>query len=208
MADEYLWDGTGDPDPEIQRLEGLLAQYRDRGARNRFRGYWPLLAIAASVLIAALFAMHRPASEWELAMNGGQARTVTEGQTVETSATGTATLDASSIGEVKLESNSRLKVEHSHMALNRGTMHAFIWAPPAKFVVETPSATTIDLGCSYTLQVADDGSGLLTVDHGWVAFQTGALESFIPAGAACRTRPRTGPGVPFFEDAPENFRKG
>jgi hypothetical protein len=208
MPDEYLWDGTGEPDREIQRLEGLLAPYRDRGARRNIRRFWPLMAIAACLLIAAVFAMQRPASEWKLAMNGGQARSMKEGQTVETSATGTATLDASFIGELKLESNSRLKVERSHMSLNRGTMHALIWAPPAQFVVETPSAKTIDLGCAYTLQVSDDGSGLLTVARGWVAFQTGAFESFIPAGAACRTRPRSGPGMPYFEDASEKFRKG
>jgi len=31
--DDYLWDGSGEPDPEVQRLEALLGKYRhDRPA--------------------------------------------------------------------------------------------------------------------------------------------------------------------------------
>lgn len=208
MDEQYLWDGTGPPDPEVQRLEGLLGRYKDRGTRRNVVRFWPVIAIAASALVAAVLAVYRPASEWIVTLDGGKSRTVVEGQTIETGAASTATLNASFIGELKLESNTRLRVERSRLALRRGGMHALIWAPPAKFVVDTPSATTIDLGCEYTLQVGDDGSGLLTVDRGWVAFQAGAVESFIPAGAACRTRPLNGPGIPYFQDADAAFRGG
>jgi len=60
-------------------------------------------------------------------------------------------------------------------------------------VVDTPSARAVDLGCQYTLNVDDRGDGLLKVTMGWVAFDTDGRESFIPAGAACRTRKRGGP---------------
>jgi len=36
--------------------------------------------------------------------------------------------------------------------------------------------------------------------------QTEGHESFIPAGAACATRPKVGPGTPYFEDASARFR--
>lgn len=206
MTDEYLWSGTGAPDPEIARLERLLARYKDRGRGSKARRFWPAIAIAASLLVGGVWATHRGSTDWKLVMDGSRPQIVKEGQTVETSPTGTATLDATSTGELTLEGNSKLTIERSHLALSKGTMHAFIWAPPAKFLVETPSAMTIDLGCSYTLHVASDGSGILRVDQGWVAFQSGTLESFIPEGAACRTRPGKGPGVPFFEDASERFR--
>jgi hypothetical protein len=45
------------------------------------------------------------------------------------------------------------------------------------------------------------------VETGWVAFHWHDVESFIPAGAACRTRPRDGPGVPYFLDASEEFTR-
>jgi hypothetical protein len=68
-------------------------------------------------------------------------------------------------------------------------------------VVNTPSSKTVDLGCRYTLHVSENGTGLLTVELGWVAFERNKVESFIPAGAACVTRPDRGPGVPYFIDA-------
>ena len=44
------------------------------------------------------------------------------------------------------------------LALDRGTLHASINAPPGQFVVSTPSATATDLGCAYTLHVDEAGS--------------------------------------------------
>lgn len=52
MNDDYLWDKSGKPDPQIQELEEILAplRYQPKPKRN----YFPLLAIAAMVLIALL----------------------------------------------------------------------------------------------------------------------------------------------------------
>jgi hypothetical protein len=47
---------------------------------------------------------------------------------------------------------------------------------------------------------------LLTVEMGWVAFDWRGTESFIPAGAECRTRPGRGPGTPYFLDASSAFK--
>lgn len=61
MKDDYLWDKSGQPDPEIQKLEEILGTLRyqprplDLPAPRR-RGYFPLLAIAASVMLALLAA--------------------------------------------------------------------------------------------------------------------------------------------------------
>ena len=61
MNDDYLWDKTGQPDPQIQQLEEILGTLRyqpkplaipdDLHVPQR-RNYFPLLAIAASVLLA------------------------------------------------------------------------------------------------------------------------------------------------------------
>jgi hypothetical protein len=74
------------------------------------------------------------------------------------------------------------------------------------FYVDTPSAVAVDLGCTYTLEVDDEGAGTLRVTSGWVAFELAGRESFVPAGATCITRPRIGPGTPFFDSATERFR--
>jgi len=70
----------------------------------------------------------------------------------------------------------------------------------------TPSAVTVDLGCAYTLQVDESGAALVRTSLGWVGFKLNGRESFIPAGAACATRPKVGPGTPYFENASADFR--
>lgn len=63
MKDDYLWDKSGEPDPEIQELEEILAPLRYQpkplelpNDDVRRHNYLPLLAIAATVLIALLAA--------------------------------------------------------------------------------------------------------------------------------------------------------
>jgi hypothetical protein len=36
MNDDYLWDGSGEPDPEIQKLENRLAKFRHQGEAPQF----------------------------------------------------------------------------------------------------------------------------------------------------------------------------
>src|SRR5215813_1305727 len=61
MKDDYLWDKTGQPDPEIQKLEEILGTLRyqpkplelpEQLPASRRWNYVPLLAIAASLLLA------------------------------------------------------------------------------------------------------------------------------------------------------------
>ena len=54
--------------------------------------------------------------------------------------------------------------------------------------------------------MSDDGQGLLQVTTGWVAFEWEGRESFVPAEAECVTRPRSGPGTPYFSDASRELR--
>ena len=121
-----------------------------------------------------------------------------------------ARIDVGRIGRVDVEPGSRVSLvtagarEH-RLSLDRGTIHARIWAPPRFFFVNTPSAAAIDLGCAYTLKVDDSGGGLLRVTHGWVQFEYGGREAFIPQGAVGATRPGVGPGTPRYEDAPSGY---
>jgi hypothetical protein len=202
--DEYLWNRSGDPDPEVTRLEKLLSPYRTP-ARNRRRGpvlAWAVAGLAAAAALAIVLVRAPEPSEWRW-----EDRALRVGDVIEPREA-MATLRAAEVGQVELEPGSRLRVAAGGrgLALDRGTMRAFIYAPPAKFVVDTPSARAIDLGCLYTLQVEPDGSGMLRVEHGWVAFESLGRESFVPAGAYCRTRKSSGPGLPVFGDSSDEFR--
>jgi len=219
MSDDYLWDKSGEPDPEIQRLENLLSPLGHKGGdAPRFsagpsrRASW-ILAIAACVLVAAGAALwyvaQRMRPAWQVAAVEGapSVARLAKGQSLNTDAHSRARLNLNDVGEVEVEPNTRLSVlaikpgEH-RLALERGAIHALIWAPPGQFVVNTPSAQTVDLGCEYKLQVDADGTGLVQVSAGWVAFEDHGRESFIPAAAACVTRPGKGPGIPYYQDAP------
>jgi hypothetical protein len=244
MNDDYLFDGKGKPDPEVERLENLLGRFRhDRAAPDFcalegergmstslfgwFRGGWRMPRLAGAVAVLALlvwggwfaFRWTRPA--WEVVRVEGAPRIgssligesgrLVVGQYLQTDASSRARIQVGAIGEVDVEPNTRLRLlqarptEH-RLGLDRGTIHATIWAPPRLFSVNTPSAVAVDLGCRYTLQVEPNGTGLLHVSYGWVAFEQDGHESFVPANAMAVTRPGFGPGTPFFEDAPADLR--
>ncbi|MGA9769275.1 MAG: hypothetical protein WBV94_09560 [Blastocatellia bacterium] len=64
MKDDYLWDGSGEPDPEIEHLEKVLGRYRyqpkpvgaafDQQLLPRRARFWPKLAVAAAIILMAL----------------------------------------------------------------------------------------------------------------------------------------------------------
>ena len=217
MNEDYLWDKTGEPDPEIESLEKLLAPlaHKPGPAPSSFARKtpgWPrLLAIAASVLVVAgaawiLWQRTRPA--WVVSALEGtpSVSRVSSGQSFQTDAHSRARLDFESVGEIEVEPDTRLSVisikpDEHRFDLRRGMIRATIWAPPGRFFVDTPSAQAVDLGCAYTLQVDQNGAGLVRVSAGWVAFDSHGRESFIPASAACATRPEKGPGIPYYEDS-------
>lgn len=227
MNENYLWDRSGEPDPEIVDLEQVLGELRwskkQRGftsggparlwtqQRIRWAAAAVLVFCAGTAITIKRMQTHGPVTSWRLSLAGGTPAPVRAGQVIET-AGAIGTIQSEFVGAVDIEPDSKLRLisardDEQRLALDHGTIHALIWAPPAKFVVDTPSAKTIDLGCQYTLRVAKDGTGFLTVKMGWVAFEWKSIESFIPAGAACKTRPGHGPDTPYFLDAPETLTK-
>ncbi|HEX8765147.1 MAG TPA: FecR family protein [Candidatus Acidoferrum sp.] len=249
MKDDYLWDGSGEPDPEVQKLENLLGRYRqnqpapafdqialERTARRSgfasFRFSFQIVAVAAVLLIGvATFLVLRArhvndaGPAWEIARIEGAPRVgwhsltansetakLKVGQTLVTDNASRASITLEETGRIEVDPASRLRVlvsgpNRKRLSLERGTIHATIWAPPGEFIVDTPSAVAVDLGCVYTLHVDDSGAGLLRTTMGWVGFKLNGHESFIPAGAVCATRPKIGPGTPYFEDASASFRE-
>jgi hypothetical protein len=264
MNDDYLWDPSAPPDPEIVRLEQMLGRLRsaapappianaerrtsndeqrtpnaeprtsiDRRWHLGARFLAPALAAAAAIVLMVGLtwknAVHAPASadataaraSWEVSVLIGTPRIgasalmgegrIAVGQTLTTDEGSRAKMTVGDIGQVTVDEGTRLRLMetrdgHHRLALDRGTLHAVIAAPPGQFVVNTPSATATDLGCIYSLHVNDDGSGLLSVEAGWVAFEERGRESFVPAGASSRTDRHNGPGTPRYNDTEQAFR--
>jgi hypothetical protein len=242
---DYLWDRSGEPDPEIRTLEAVLGRFRyDRPAPQfpnlvpdrrwtflawRMRLFAALATTAVVVVAVGTFLVsgRKPASVavagWDVSRLSGtprigrdavtakEASRLAVGQVLETDRQSRASLRAQDVGQIEMEPGTRLRLLNmgtglKRIALDRGTIHTYIWAPPGQFVVDTPSAVTVDLGCAYTLQVDDSGAGLVRTTMGWVGFKLNGRESFIPAGAACATRPKVGPGTPYFEESSPEFR--
>jgi len=134
------------------------------------------------------------------------------GDWIETDSASRAAVAIGEIGSVEIAPGTRVRVlatrpDEHRLALARGEIRATISAPPRLFFVDTASGTAVDLGCEYTLRTAEDGAGLLRVSRGWVSFQWNGLESLVPAGASCQTRPQAGPGLPYFDDATDAMKE-
>ncbi|MDQ4123467.1 MAG: FecR domain-containing protein [Acidobacteriota bacterium] len=136
---------------------------------------------------------------------------LTVGEFLETDANSRAKIEVADIGQVEIAPNSRVQLVKTHstehrLSLNHGLLHAKIFAPPRLFIVDTPSAVAVDLGCEYTLEVDKDGNNRLHVTSGFVALERDGRESIVPAGAICLTRKGKGIGTPFFDDVSSEFR--
>jgi hypothetical protein len=133
------------------------------------------------------------------------------GQFLETDANSRARVQVANIGQVEIAPNSRVQLVATHstehrLSLERGLLKAKILAPPRLFIVDTPSAVAVDLGCEYTLEVDKDGGSKLHVTSGYVALEKDGRESIVPAGAFCLTKRGKGLGTPFSEDASGAFQ--
>ena len=145
-------------------------------------------------------------------IEGGGTGRIGVGQLLETDARSTARIAIADIGTVDVSPNSRIRLaatgsDEHRLSLERGKLHAKIYAPPRLFVVDTPSAKAVDLGCEYTLDVDKNGDSVLHVTGGWVALERDGRESIVPAGMMCKTRKGQGLGTPFNAEATEAFKK-
>ncbi|CAN5253145.1 hypothetical protein BH20ACI2_BH20ACI2_23380 [soil metagenome] len=133
------------------------------------------------------------------------------GDFMETDAASRARISVADIGSVEIAPNSRVKLvgtaanEH-RLSLERGALHARILAPPRLFIVDTPSAVAVDLGCEYKLEVDKAGNSFLHVTSGFVALERDGRESIVPAGAMCMTKKGRGLGTPFSAETSKAFR--
>jgi FecR protein len=190
------------PDAIWASIEAALDEHRPARRSMGRRWQWAFASVAVLALLAVgYWTVRHRAGEW-----------------IETDSKSRTTLKIGKIGTVEIEPGTRVRVvteqpgEH-RLALAHGEIRAKISAPPKLFFVDTASGTAIDLGCEYTLSDDELGLGLLQVTKGWVSFQWKGptpgvvIESLVPAGASCRTYPKIGPGIPYFDDASQRLKE-
>lgn len=216
--DDYLWDRGGPPDPEIVALERALAGVDpademprarvEDGNVVRLRSRVVTIAIGlAALLVVGLggwWWSSRPIAvppspivkapdDAPIAAPDVASPVRVPAPWIETGTHTSRTIEVASLGHVELDPGTRLRPLEGapgeyRYELERGRIHAKVDAPPRIFVVETPSAVAVDLGCQYTLEVDAEGSTRLEVSVGFVALERGGRECIVPAGAGCDAR--------------------
>lgn len=229
MNDDYLWDRSGTPDPEIEHLEKLLGRYKHEAPLrvvpfHRRKTTWLAAAAMLALVVAGayLFRMHWPAGRpWAIETVDGaptvNGETVKRhdrlgiGDTLVTDANSRVTVRIARVGELEIQPGSELELiatsrGRHRIDLRRGTINARVWAPPFTFGVRTPAGLASDIGCAFTLRYADQ-EGLLRVTSGWVDFDGDTRSSLVPEGAMAELRRELGPGTPYWHDAPAALRE-
>jgi hypothetical protein len=136
MKDEYLWDGSGKPDADVERLESALRTYRAplpalrplpahaAPARRSVAGIVIPFATAATVLIlvgaAGWYSAGAGRAGYGVAASAGAPRIaghaiaqhgrLRPGDWLETDAASRATIEVGAIGRVEVDRNTRLKL--------------------------------------------------------------------------------------------------
>jgi ferric-dicitrate binding protein FerR (iron transport regulator) len=133
------------------------------------------------------------------------------GEWLETSGEVSAQLEVADIGDLTIHGGSRVRLvgtgpnEH-RLELERGRVSALVMAPPRLFVVDTPGASAVDLGCAYELAVDAEGRTHLQVTTGAVSLEGHGLVAYVAAGTEVFADPGRGPGTPIAIDAGKPLR--
>jgi hypothetical protein len=180
-----------------EQLQELLSVYRYErpmpALRNGSR--WWIVPLAAALIIAIV-------GVWASSWHAGW-RVLRAGESISTA----TRIRKAGIGYVDIAEGTVVRVEaRNRLTLERGTIHAKTISPPGIFIVDTPRARAIDLGCEYTLSISPAGGGVLRVSAGWVSLNNWQ-QSLVPQGASARIETNGNLGPPVFDDASAEFKR-
>src|SRR5262249_43640384 len=110
-------------------------------------------------------------------------------------AAGIASIDVAPSSKARLlPANST----HHTLELVRGSVQATVDAAPRIFVIQTPIARIIDLGCEFIIDVDDDDTTCVYVRNGRVELECAGKTAIVPRGARCKACRIGGLGTPCF----------
>jgi hypothetical protein len=230
---DFLWDGSGAPDAEVEALAKLLRPLghdgrplREGGApadtsigvptgaprapapAPRMAPAWPW-RLAAAALVFAVPALVL------LRGSGGELRPGTAARTF-VAADRPREIALGALVQITLHPRSRLRFVHwqqgkeALFALDQGGLSArVVQGVPAKFfLMDTPHhGRVVDLGCRYELTLGDDDTATVHVTEGAVEFVFPQRNVYVPAGARTIVTRDRGPSTPLFVGAPIEVRK-
>jgi len=225
---------TNETDPDFKLPSILYSQlsrrddpiYTLRSRRRFLHSRWiaigaPASAILLAVIISVLYFLKTNTAFWEVESLRGTPRAgnvefndsgiLAVGEWLITDSPSAARLKAGRLGEVEVDPNSAVQLLATKdmdykIYLLHGKISVKIWAPLKMFSVLTPSATAVDIGSEYTIEVDDKGSSYFEVKTGKLVIKSGDDKEIIPEGAVCETMKNQKPGTPYFPDASIEFK--
>ncbi|HUJ61700.1 MAG TPA: hypothetical protein VLX92_24520 [Kofleriaceae bacterium] len=231
MSDDYLWNRSGPPDPEVARLEQLLGPLAHdaplRAVPPRRRRALALgivvIAAAAGVVLwletrarqaAPVAAACDGSAGFHFVARGGQvacggrelaAGVLPVGGVLDTGPH-EVEMSIADIGIAELGAHTRVVLDRSsdaghHLSIEHGHMHARVAAPPRLFQVAAATTEVTDLGCEYTIDVDARGAGAVRVAVGLVELATRGGLVIAPAGTRTQILPGQRPGLPVADGA-------
>jgi hypothetical protein len=131
---------------------------------------------------------------------------------LETAADSVTNVRIADIGELVVFGGSQVRLvgtgpDRHRIELARGRLSAKVTAPPRLFVVDTPGAAAVDLGCAYELEVDSAGRTHQRVTDGEVSLErAGGAVAYVPSLTEVIATPGGGPGVPVATSASTELR--
>ncbi len=202
---------------------GSRVKLRHRILRSRLIAVGaPISAILLAILISALYFYRTNPSYWEVESLKGTPVAGNEkidgtgnlpvGQWLKTDPNSSARLQAGLAGEVDVNPGSAVKLLDTRepdykLYLKFGKIRAYTPGSPKMLSVVTPSATSLDLGSNYSVEVAKDGSSSFSVASGSIIINSGGENEIVPAGVVCETVKNMEPGTPYRQNADTEFKE-
>ncbi len=201
-------------------------RYRIKFRHRILRSRWiavgaPISAILIAVIISVLYFYRSNPSFWEVEslkgtpVAGNQkidgTGNLPAGEWLKTDSHSSARLQAGLAGKVDVKPGSAVKLLDTRepgykLYLKLGKITANTAGSPKMLSVITPSASALDLGSIYSVEVNKDGSSFFSIESGSIIITSGGENEVLPAGIVCETAKDKRPGTPYRMNADTEFK--